>query len=263
MEIFDHWWEYFLVLSWSFSPPKFKKIGGELPPSLNHFKDQYTKEIENLSKDEKSFTNFMQQLNHLEDFENKTRNTIEDKAHLMVSQSGVAATLLVAAISLFTFKSNNWSNIQSIWIYSFLTIITLNLVAAALLARNVIVLEYRYPKQVISELTKEYLFIDSLIEQIFIIKHSSYYNNIKASFLRFAHWYFKATFICILVLVLTLPFLYFFQPIEKSNELDSHKINIENSINQFPIETILNEAKKESLDIKNQDIDSILINQQK
>ena len=268
MEIFDHWWEYFLVLAWTFSPPKFEKIGGEVPPSLNSFKDKYSEEIELLSKDEKALILFREKLNHLEDLENKTRNTIEEKAHSMISQSGVAATLLLATISLFTIKADSWSYLLSIWIYVFLSVITLNLVAAALLARNVIVLEYKYPKQVISSITKDYIFIDSLIEQIFIINHSSYFNNIKASFLKFAHWYFKATFMCILILVISLPFLYFFQPLKDDGKFNSKNITIENFFNKYSTDTILDEASIDSSQIQNQDIpkqniDSLILNNQK
>lgn len=268
MEIFHHWWEYFLVLSWTVYPPKFKKIGGDVPPSLDSFRDKYSKRIEHLSKDEKALGLFREKLSHLEDLENKTRNTIEGKAHSMISQSGLAAALLVATISLLAIKSNSWSYIPSIWVYFLLVITTLNLVAAALLARNVIVLEYKYPKQVISDLSKDYFFIDSLIEQMFIIKHSSYYNNIKASFLKYAHWYFKATFICILILVISLPFLYFSKPLEKDSKSNSKNIYIENSVNKYSTATILNEASIDSSQIQDQDvnkqnIDSLILNQKK
>lgn len=239
MEIFHHWWEYFLVLSWTVYPPKFKKIGGVAPPSLDCFRDKYSKRIECLSKDEEALSLFRKKLNRLEDLENKTRNTIEEKAHSMISQSGVAVALLVGAISLLTTRSGSSSYILSIWVYLLLVITTSNLVAAALLARNVIVLEYKYPRQFISDLSKDYFFIVSLIEQIFIIEHSSYYNRIKASFLKFAHWYFKATFICILILVISLPFLYFSKPLEKDSGSNSKNIYIENSINKYSTATDL------------------------
>ncbi len=239
MEIFDHWWEYFLVLSWTVYPPKFEKIGGVAPPSLDCFRDKYSERIEHLSKDKEALSLFRQKLSHLEDLENKTQNTIEEKAHSMISQSGVAVALLVGAISLLTTGSGSGSYILSIWVYLLLVIATSNLVAAALLARNVIVLEYKYPRQVISDLSKDYFFIVSLIEQIFIIEHSSYYNRIKASFLKFAHWYFKATFICILILVISLPFLYFSKPLEKDSGSNSKNIYIEDSINKYSTATDL------------------------
>jgi|GEM_PF-3408704 len=259
MEIFDHWWEYFRLIIWSFSPPKFIRINNDVPPTLEQIRKGLDPQILKLARDVKAINMFREKLNRLEDTENGIKLTIEGKAHSMVSQSGLAVTLLLTAISLFSLKSDGWGLVQLIWIYSFLSIITLNLVTAALLARNVIALNYTLTKQVISDISSKYIFHDSIIEQLFIIKQTSYFNSIKASFLKYAHWYFKATLICVLVLVFSLPLFSFLPKLSVVNsDIKKNHTHIMIDSTESKIRCI--KASSEFIDVK---VDSMLKNQDK
>ena len=62
-----------------------------------------------------------------------------------------------------------------------------------------------------------------MLEKYFCSCYNSYLNNVKGSYLKFAHWYFKFSFIITIVIALLLPPALMFFNIPKDNK--SQEIN--------------------------------------
>lgn len=208
MKIFNKWWEYFVVMWWSFFPPSLEKISSDKPDSLNAFKEKYSEAVNSLSANEKIF--LYDKLSRIEDQNNKNTDIIENKAHSIISQSSLGITLLVVAISLLTTQIDSISFYIFFWILFFVLIIILNIVVSALLSRNVILVKYEYPQVVIEDVNNDSKLVNSIVEQLFINQHYLFINNIKTTFLFYSHWYYKITLIILLVLSFSLPAIFIF-----------------------------------------------------
>jgi len=231
MEIFDHWWEYFLVMWWGISPPDLNKYFGPDPGPVSSFRDDYYDSIKSLSTSRVKF--LLTKTNRIEEQENKTTEIIENKAHSIISQSGLVITLLAIAISFFTTQYDGLRFNIFNWLSLILILIILNLITAALLAKNVLVTKYTYIKSVIKDVQKDSNIIDTIVEQICIVEHTAYINIVKATFLQFAHWYFKITLILILLFVLSLPVFYAFSATNNDIEEVGNTVNRKTIINNY------------------------------
>ncbi|KAF0139960.1 MAG: hypothetical protein FD122_2861 [Stygiobacter sp.] len=226
MKVFNNWWEYFVVIWWSFCPPPLQKISSEKPDSLNVFNEKYTEAINSLSIDEQKF--LYDKLSSIEEQNNKNTDIIENKAHSIISQSSLGITLLVVAISLLTTQVENISSYVFYWVLFFVLIIVLNNVVSALLSRNVILLKYEYPQVVIEDINNDSKLSQSIVEKLFINKHYQFINNIKTTFLFYSHWYYKITLIFLLALAISLPVIFIVAPLNKKVDNNSSPTTIYN-----------------------------------
>ena len=219
MKIFNKWWEYFVVMWWSFFPPSLEKISSDKPDSLNTFKKRYFEAVSLLTTDEQKF--LYNKLSRIEEQNNKNTDIIENKAHSIISQSSLGITLLVVAISLLTTQVDNINFYIFFWILFFVLIIILNIVVSALLSRNVILLKYEYPQVVVEDINNDSKLVNSIVEQLFVNQHYLFINNIKTTFLFYSHWYYKITLIVLLVLSLSLPAIFIFNSQSNKAKIDT------------------------------------------
>lgn len=241
MEIFDKWWEYFLVMWWGLKPPKSEKIIEDKRRSHSEFKDEYFTNLQAMkSSDLETFDKILDNKYRLVV---EHRRVIEEKAQSMISQSGIAASLMAIVVSVFAIAAIGWSFWLILITYFLLISPVVNIISAILLARNTLVLKYGYPEEMVPDTQSKTLRIDSIINKIFIVDHSAYFNSIKASYLKFAHWYYKATFICLLLIVLVFPLLFLGYNASSNGE------SIYNTfLNKFKINKIEMSQPSDSLD---------------
>ena len=206
MEIFDHWWEYFRVLYWSLSPPAVEYFITE-PVSFALLEKEYKEEIEKIKQEGEGKVKFILDLmDKGVSSEEERRTVIETKAHSMISQSGLAIPLLVAALSLISISINDL--IAKSIILFLLCAATIHFIAAVLHARHIVSLKYFYPRQdFASYLTHEDRTVDYILSQVLIIRRLSELNSVKATFLKFSHWFYKATFSILLLMTFCVPTL--------------------------------------------------------
>lgn len=237
MEIFDKWWEYFIVMWWGLKPPKSNVIIEDNRKEHSEFKTEYYAKLNAMSSTDLDI--FEKILDNKSRLAVEHRRVIEEKAQSMISQSGIAASLMAIVVSVFAIASIGWSILLVLVAYILLILPIINIIAAILLARNTLVLKYGYPEETIPDTGSVTLKIDSIIDKIYIVDHSSYFNRIKASYLKFAHWYYKATFICLLLIVLIFPLL--FLGYSGSSKGISMYNKIKNKFNTYKIEMLQSE----------------------
>ena len=226
MEIFERRREYFKVLFWSVSPPTIEELIDE-PVSFGKIEKQYQVEAEKILRATKEDRDFY--LGLLEKgvaSEEEQRTVIDSKANSMISQTGVAVTLIVAGLSLVSLGLNDW--IPKAVVMLLLAIAAMHLIAGGLHARLAVSLIYKYPRHDFTS----YLGItqpstDYIISQIYIIQRLSQLNMVKAGFLRFAHWFYKATFVTLFAITVLAPLLLFL--ISPHNSTVPNVVNIRNS----------------------------------
>jgi len=216
MEVFDHWWEYFRLLYRCLAPGTIDDHIKD-PVSFEKLKRQYDAESNNIAKSKKEQKDAI--LGILEkgiSAEEDRRTVIDAKANSMVSQTGLAVTLIIASLSLVSLGVKEL--IPKLVILVLLSVSAVNLIAAGLHARHVVSLRYPYPRHDFAG----YLGItqpsaDYVVSQLFIIERSSQINDVKATFLRISHWFFKAAFVTLFLIVLSGPLLLFSSSIGTHN----------------------------------------------
>ncbi len=206
-EIFDSWWEYFLVAWWGISTPSNEKLFGKKATS-DDITNKYENKISLLLKKKKMKrrNSFITHLNYRIQQETERKRIIESKAHSFIGQTGIAVSLLIGALSLGTTQFDDWDILLKLFSWFVFLIIIVNFIFAGLHARNVITLIEGYSYQDYELfIDKSSKIKDQILEKIYICEHNFYLNNVKATYLRFAHWYFKFSFILILIGSLLLP----------------------------------------------------------
>lgn len=212
-EILDHWWEYYKIIWWGIFPPDMKKLMNDREITKkeiigNLYKDQINLLANNTNFPERQ-KEFIESIDSIYLQEEERKKTIELKAHSLIGQTSIAITFLLAAISLTTVQYQNFSLITKlvIW-FSFVTII-INFVTAGLHARNAVILKEGYATTSYSDfLDVDFSLTNYTLDKIYSVEHNSYLNEVKATYLKFSHWFFKCSFIItIFVSVLLPPFL--------------------------------------------------------
>ncbi len=207
-EIFDKWWEYFLVILWGFSHPSNEKLMGNKNVSKADIKKKYENKIIEVfnTNNAERIANLTTFINNRCSEEEERKKTIESKAHSLVGQTSIAVSLLFAAISVSTSQYDFLPFYFKLILWIIFFIIILNFVTAGLHARNVVTALQGYAYHSIdSFLDIKNNKIDILIEKYFISEYNSYLNNVKTTYLRFSHWYFKFSFMITVVVALLLP----------------------------------------------------------
>lgn len=212
-EIFDHWWEYFTIIWWGIFPPTMDKLmNGRQFTKKEEIDNLYKNKINllannaNFSEREKEF---VESINSLYLQEEERKKTIELKAHSLIGQTSIAITFLLAAISLTTAQYQDFSLIIKLIIWFSFVAIIINFVTAGLHARNVVILKEGYASTSYCDLLNPDFSLTSFtLDKIYSVEHNSYLNEVKATYLKFSHWFFKCSFIItISVAVLLPPFL--------------------------------------------------------
>lgn len=206
MEVLENRREYFKVLFWCFKPPTDKDLTGmPEPPSLEQHQNEYKPMFRKAINDPNVLKHLTKSLEYRQEYEEKRRATLDSKAQVMISQGGIAAALLVAAISIMTVSSTDWSINYRMGISFLIAIPIINLLAASLHARNAIVLKYAIVVHGIPLYDDPEWYINYLVEKIYIAAHNSYINNVKGTYLKLAHWLYKVTFISLGAITLLIP----------------------------------------------------------
>ncbi len=250
-EIFDKWWEYFLVIFWGFSPPANVKLMGRENIKIVDIKLEYeSKVVEVLA------TNDNEKIKQLNDFinskyeeEEDRKKTIENKAHSLIGQTGIAVSLLLAAISIGSSQYDYLPLYFNIIVWVLFFIIILNFVTAGLHARNVVTVLQGFAHHTINSFfIQDNYKLNILLEKYFMSEYNSYLNNVKATYLRFSHWYFKFSFIVTVLIALLLPPS--FMLINSINDESKDPSKVENiNINHSNDKSIEdNEANKSTID---------------
>lgn len=207
-EIFDKWWEYFLVIFWGFSHPSNTKLLGREIQKKDDIKTQYEAKIADVlnTNDTEKIKNLSDFINKKYDEEEERKKTIENKAHSLIGQTSIAVSLLLAAISIGTSQNDELPLYFKIIVWFFYFIIILNFVTAGLHARNVVTVLHGFASHKIdSFFDQENFKLNILLEKYFMSEYNSYLNDVKATYLRFSHWYFKFSFIITVLITLILP----------------------------------------------------------
>jgi len=222
-EIFCSWWEYFRVISWAIFPPKEEILMNEKEwisdvtvVPLNHtlrnkseleqsiFVYQYREKMFKLLSDgdKNKADGFRRKVKIIFDEEENRKKIIEEKAHGLIGQTGIIASVLSVAIPLI---NTNTHDPYFIIVIVLLILSLINFVVAGLHARNSVTMR-PYQRVGLKDIIKddyddkpEYIF-----EQVVDCWINSNNNDIKGTYLKFSHWYFKAGFIIIIILALVL-----------------------------------------------------------
>ncbi|QQS37590.1 MAG: hypothetical protein IPM56_06450 [Ignavibacteriales bacterium] len=233
-EIFEKWWEYFLVIFWAFSRPSNKKLMKYEQVTKEDLKIKYGPRISDvLNTDDlekiKTLTEFIDN-KYLEEDERK--KTIENKAHSLIGQTSLAVSFLLAAISFGSTQNDNLPLYFKIIVWLLFFLIILNFVTAGLHARNVVTALEGFAHHSI----ENFFYPDNskynlLFEKFFMSEYNFYLNNVKTTYLRFSHWYFKFSFIITVIVALILPpsimFVYN-QDLEFESPTKTSNIKVEN-----------------------------------
>lgn len=207
-EIFEKWWEYFLVISWGFSHPTSSKLMGRDNVNKDDLKNKYESQILDVlnTNDSERIKNLTDFINNKYSEEEERKKTIENKAHTLIGQTSIAVSLLLAAISIGTSQYDFLPIYFKIIVWFLFFIIIINFVTAGLHARNVVTALQGFAHHSIgSFFLQDNYKINILIEKYFMSEYNSYLNDVKATYLRFSHWYFKFSFIITVLIALILP----------------------------------------------------------
>lgn len=206
-EIFEKWWEYFLVAKWSFYRPSNEKLTGLKIVTYKNIEKKYSDKLKKLF-DEPIKEN-IEQLQRYSDeefySETERKNVIEAKAHSLLGQSGISVTLLIAALSLGTTQFGDWSILFKLLLWLSFSFIIFNFVFAGLHARNALVLKEGYASQTFESMIDNLGSKTNLIEKIYIIEYNRYLNDIKGTYLKFAQWFYKFSFLLVLMVTFLIP----------------------------------------------------------
>ena len=211
-EIFDSPWEYFTVAWWGISKPSDEALLNRKQPDKDEIEKNYSKDIKSLMSNKKKqyeAKEFEQFVENWQNDENQRRETIETKAHSLLGHTGITVTLLLGSLSIGATQATGWP----IWIkliaWLFFLISSMQFIVAGLLARNAVLtrgFSHDSPEDLLDPKTNK---INILVSRLHQADYNSYLNNAKASYLKFAHWYFKCGLIILFIGVLTLPPLVF------------------------------------------------------
>lgn len=207
-EIFEKWWEYFLVIFWGFSHPTSSKLMGRENVKKDDLKNQYGSQILDVlnTNDAEKIKNLTDFINNKYSEEEDRKKTIENKAHTLIGQTSITVSLLLAAISIGTSQYDFLPIYFKIIVWFLFFIIILNFVTAGLHARNVVTALQGFAHHSIgSFFLQDNYKINILIEKYFMSEYNSYLNDVKATYLRFSHWFFKFSFIITVLIALLLP----------------------------------------------------------
>ena len=153
---------------------------------------------------------------------------IETKANSMISQTGLSVTLLVASLSFVSLGVDSSSS--RVVILMLLCFAAINLVAAGLHARHVVSLKYPYPRHdLTSYFNAGQPSVDFILSQLFIIQSLSQINDVKATFLKFSHWFYKTTFVTLFLIALISPAMFFWG--SQRSDISAKVINISHGNN--------------------------------
>lgn len=209
-EILEHWWEYFVVIWWAIFRPTNKQVLARSAPTKIDIQNKYEDALKGLlsRKDENKISGLTENLATRNKAEEERKTTIESKAHSLIGQTGIAVTLLISTLSLGTGQFKDWHfGVKLITWFLFFSVI-LNLVVAALHARNVVALKEGYAHEDFeSFLGDDTNQLSPFLEMIYIIEHNSYINDVKATYLKFSHWYYKCSFIILVITAIIVPLL--------------------------------------------------------
>ena len=224
-EIFDRWSDYLLVAWWGLYPPKSESLLGRDNISKEEVVTINDKSIQRLLRRKKDiiqdFKNFLDR-SFNEEEERKER--LESKAHSLLGETGIVVSLLVAALSfgLGQSTSQSW---QYLTICFLMFLILFNFVITGLHARNGVILKGYQRLDETDYLNGHTTDKELLLTKLYLIKYNNYLNDVKATYLRFAHWYFKAGLFFVIVTMVTVLTIFVLFP---SN--DSHDANTSNTI---------------------------------
>jgi hypothetical protein len=208
-EVLEHWWEYFTVIKWVFSPPGYDKLmGGIKAPNLKQRSDHYKKILDHLNS-EITVDTFRIIIDTEIEREDQRKQVIETKAHSILSQTGIATSLLIGSISLGSANLLTLSTFWKIAISAFLVLIVGHFVIAALYARLSVILSRGYVRIDFEE-EGEFSAIERAINRMFALEYNSYLNDIKGTYLKLSHWFLKLSFVSILFASIALPSIMFF-----------------------------------------------------
>lgn len=232
-EIFDHWWEYFLVMWWGISTPKPEKL---IPPpkdiKLDNISADFKDKIETLlsTNDEKKINSFNKILDDTSKDDDEIKKTIESKAHSLIGLTSIAVSLLLAGISFAINQSQHINILLQFLLWLIFLLLIINFLTAGMHARNVVILTKGYARFNFEPLLDDKKkAVDIILDKIMINNYNAYLNRIKATYLKFSHWYFKSSFILTMVVALLLPPLLIFSNKKVDNSSDKQKINIINN----------------------------------
>lgn len=263
-EIFDSPEEYFTILLWGvFTPDYSKEFLSLKKVDEIKFKNDYEKMISSFPEDfldvilDDLVTEYSRELSR--------RKTIEDKAASMLSSNSLSITLLTALVGFFS-KFTSLNIYFKLFLVLFYTLPVINIISSGLHARNVLGLRYYYHVlDIKNDILVKYKYNlniknykrKKIVEIAFITASNSYLNSVKASFLKFSHWYYKATFVTLfpLFIFFFMYILFFENGVTKNVEFEEIKnelnitnlkikglknILISNEINKLRAKSIIN-----------------------
>lgn len=208
LEIFDYRLEYFKVIYWGFSPPSHELLQKNRPRKKIDIIENTGPKIREVleSKDEEKINDLKEFIKQRYEAEEDRKKTIENKAHLMIGQTSITVSLLLAAIS---FGSKEIGLLPLEWKILFwiaLCILILNFVTVGLHARNAVRLRPGYAAPLIDVyFQKENCKYQYLLELYYCAEYNSYLNNAKGTYLLFAHWYLKCSLVATFIVSVLLP----------------------------------------------------------
>ena len=263
-EVLDHWWEYFKVLWWAIFPPADNHLlSGRAAPTKEGFEQNYKQKVTALinDTDQKRTQALSDFLKEAKDQEEDRKKTIEGKAHSLIGQTGIAASLLVGSMSLVSSQVLQLQSAVSLMIVFLVFLVVLHFIAAGLHARHALTLRLGYHQQTIDDYLGKPNQVDFMTNLAFGNEYNSYLNEIKGTYLKMAHWLFKCAFALLLLSALTIPPAIVFTRTPKSmDDKQCQAItcrSLRDSCNANHSKIILNDQPKPFLESSKLKIDSL------
>ena len=212
-EIFDHWWDYPVTAWWGLSAPTDEVLLQRSKTTQEAVAQDFRDRIAGLvtSNDAVKIRAFEDHLAKKLESEDDRRTLIETKAHSLLGQTGITVTLLVGSLSLSAVQATQWPLEVKITAWCFFLMAGFHFIVAGLHARNAVILVRGFARPTEDELLDLKIDkSDALVGTLYQAEHNSYINDVKAPYLKIAHWYFKAGLLTIFLAIFVLPPLLFF-----------------------------------------------------
>jgi len=237
-EIFEHWWEYFIVIWWGFSNPTNENFLKRIKPSKNVIFKEYMGAVTNLLKSNKTqlINEYKLAVTQSFSMEENRKDLIESKAHSLLGQTGITVSLLLGAFSIALTQSFYWSLTIKFIVWIFFVITIIHFTVSGLHARNAVVLKDGYEQADLREILDPHFTLNRLfLSRMYQIEHNSYLNDVKATYLKCAHWYFKAGLVSLVVGILLIIPIFFLLISKNDDKIESIKTNIINRIEKHEL----------------------------
>jgi hypothetical protein len=199
--------------------PSYEKVLARQPHARDEFLKKYQDRIASLSGSRRKFVrlSFEEFVTQTIEEERDRQRTIEGKAHSLLGQTGITISLLLGSLSVGATQLSGWPLGVKLVAWGLFLIAALQFVVSGLHARAALILLRGYARDDVEQFLDPKLTKGRLLSQrLFQAEHNSFLNDAKATFLKFAHWYFKSGIMWLLFASLILPPLVFLLGPQKS-----------------------------------------------